>query len=172
MLQWISKRFRTSYAFVLLRNGKTQNSFGASYYKHVEWGRCIMHMSVSKLQNNIRATCQRIYTWTLVHEAWYRTNGHESSKLRKNLLFVLRWVFVNVFSKRPCYGQYASPEGYRRLGLKSWNIYFLKGRYSVCLSLTYATSKGKMLKLHCKYKRKETFKVNIRALKKRNCHKR
>jgi len=32
------------------------------------------------------------------------------------------------------------------------------------LSMTYATNKGKMLQLHYKYKRKETFKVNIRAL--------
>jgi hypothetical protein len=32
-------------------------------------------------------------------------------------------------------------------------FYFPNGRYIDCLSLTYATSKGKMLKLHYKYKR-------------------
>ena len=43
-------------------------------------------------------------------------------------------------------------------------FYFPKGKYIDCLSLTYATNKGKMLKLHYKYKREETFKVNIRII--------
>jgi len=41
---------------------------------------------------------------------------------------------------------------------------FPNGRYIDCLSLTYATNKGKMLKLHYKYKLKETFKINIIVL--------
>ena len=32
-------------------------------------------------------------------------------------------------------------------------FYFPNGRYIDCLSLNFATSKGKMLKLHNKYKR-------------------
>ena len=36
--------------------------------------------------------------------------------------------------------------------LKCWKILlFPNGRYNECLYLTYATSKGKMLKLHRKY---------------------
>ena len=42
-------------------------------------------------------------------------------------------------------------------------FYFPNGRYIDCLSLTHATNKRKMLKLHHKYERKEIFKVNIRV---------
>jgi hypothetical protein len=43
-------------------------------------------------------------------------------------------------------------------------FYFFNGRYIDCLSLTCATNKDKMLKLHYKYKREEKFKVNIRMI--------
>ena len=52
------------------------------------------------------------------------------------------------------------------------STYFPNGRYIDCLSLTYATIKGKMLKLHSKYKRKETFTVNIIVRMIRSSHKR
>ena len=51
-------------------------------------------------------------------------------------------------------------------------FYFPNGGYIDCLSLTYTTNIGKMLKLRHKYKRKETFKVNIRILMIRSSRKR
>ena len=51
-------------------------------------------------------------------------------------------------------------------------FYFPNGRFIDCLSLTYATNKGKMLKLHYKYKGKEIFKVYIRDLMIRSSSKR
>jgi hypothetical protein len=43
-------------------------------------------------------------------------------------------------------------------------FYFPNGRYIDCLSSTYETDKGKTLKLHYKYKRKETFDELVRSL--------
>ena len=41
---------------------------------------------------------------------------------------------------------------YRRAPYPALNVfYFPNGRYIDCLSLTYATNKGKMIKLHYKY---------------------
>jgi len=42
-------------------------------------------------------------------------------------------------------------------------FYFPNARYTYCLSLTYAINKGKMLKLHCKYRRKNNIEGKYKS---------